>query len=140
MANSQNVVGAHILCFVNGSLFAEVVGLHIESATPRIARPGVDSVVAYGLDPGPARVRATVSCLRRHNSGGLEGQGLTATYKDLPREKYFSVLLINRATGAKLLRADYCLVTNQAWSFAAKERVTGTFGFEGLTWSTEVEA
>jgi hypothetical protein len=81
-----------------------------------------------------------MSIYRTVGDGGAEGGGMTAPAEELPREKYFSVLLVDRgASDAVIFQADDCSLTSQAWSVPSRGIVTGSLEFEALTWSNEVK-
>jgi len=137
--NSRLTVGAHILCFINGSFFGHVTQISWESVTPHNAKAGLDSLIPYELIPVQAVVSGKISVLKQGRDGGLEGRGITAPFRHLAQERYFSILIVDRKTGQRLHRADHCKVTDQSWSYAAKDRVHGSFGFRGISWEGEAE-
>lgn len=138
MSQSRGVVSAHIVVFINGLVYGQVVDLRWETSTPQISRSGVDSLTAFELSPGPVMVRGNMSILKLHSDGGLEGRGIVAPFSHISREKYFSILVVNRVTGQKLHQADKCKVTSQSWSYGARGKPQGTFTFEGIDCLAEV--
>jgi hypothetical protein len=136
---SRLVVGAHLLCFINGRLFGEVTAIQWDSATPNVSRVGIDSLTPFELSPVGAKMSGNVSLFRLHGTGGLEGRGIVAPFSHIAREKYFSILIVDRVTGKRLNQADYCKVNNQSWRMVARQRVEGSFSFEGIDWSNEAE-
>ncbi len=139
MANSNNIVSAHLVVFINGFVYGRVTGLSWNPQTPRIARRGLDSIMAYELSPGPAIVTGSMNVLRLHGDGGLEGRGIVAPFEHIPEERYFSILVVNRKTGQRVYQADHCMVTGQTWNQEARGRVSGSFNFEGIAWRNEAE-
>lgn len=131
------VVGASILVFINGYLYGQVTGLRWDSQTPTAARMGIDSMTAYELSPTTAKVSGSVSVLRLHGDGGLEGRGIVAPFSHIPRERYFSILVIDRKNRKILHRADHCKVATQSWNYTTRARVEGSFTFEGIEWTNE---
>jgi len=136
---SRIVVGAQVLCFINGMPFAHVTSVRFSSPTPHVARKGIDSIIAFELSPVGAACAGSLSMYRLSQDGGLEGRGIVAPFAHIPREKYFSLLVIDRKTGQKLIQADLCKVTAQEWSVAVKGRMEGSFSFEGIEWNNEAE-
>lgn len=137
MARSPNVVGAHILVFLNGRLFGQATDMKWDSVTPNIVRYGLDSLTGYELAPGPVKVQGTIAVLRRHADGGIEGAGATAPFSSIERERYFSLLVMDRATGLRIFQADRCKVISQSWSIGSRGRMQGSFTFEALEWANE---
>lgn len=138
MARSNVVVGAHVLCFINGILVGEAMSVDWSVTTENQEKRGIDSIMAYELAPTMAKVEGSVSLLRMHGTGGLEGRGIVAPFTHIPQEKYFSILLIDRGNGKTLHQADYCKVQRQSWNMAAKRLVTGQFSFIGIDNSNEI--
>jgi len=134
MATSRNVVGAHVIVYINGFVYAQVTDLAWDSSTPAITRAGLDSLMAYELSPGPVKVSGRLSVLRLHSDGGLEARGIVAPFSHLPLERYFSILVVDRVTGKRLHQADHCKCTGQAWQLPSRGRVQGSFSFEGISW------
>lgn len=137
MAFSKILVGAHILCFINGRLFGECNSIQWQPQTPRIRRGGLDSLQAYELSPGPVELNGTIGVHRVRAAGGLEGRGIVAPPNLIPRERYFSILLVDRVTGQKVHQADFCMVESQTWSYAPHVIVGGSFSFKGIEWANE---
>lgn len=137
MSQSMNIVGAHILIFINGRLFGQATDMKWDSVTPNTIRYGIDSLIGYSTVPGPVKVQGTIAVLRRHADGGLEGAGVVAPYSAIERERYFSLLVIDRATGLRVFQADRCKVLSQTWVAAARGRMQGSFTFEALEWANE---
>lgn len=136
---SRVMVGAQILCFINGQLLGEVTGHKFSSSTPHTERRGIDSLIGYELSPVGAKVSGSFSILKLSMNGGLEGKGIVAPFTHLSREKYFSILIKDRKTDTTVFQADYCKVTDQTWSMVAKSRVEGSFAYEGLVWNNDVQ-
>ena len=134
-----NLVSAQLLCYINGRFVGEITGIQLSQSTSHASRMGLDSLTPYALDPASAHVSGTVSVLRRHASGGLEGRGIVAPFRHIPIEKYFSMLLVDRATGKRFFQADFCKVTSQSWSMGARQRVEGSFSFDALDAANEAE-
>lgn len=134
---SRVLVGAKVLVFINGYLYGHVTGLRWDSQTPTAARMGIDSMTAYELSPTIAKVSGSVNLLRLEGDGGLEGRGIVAPFSHIPRERYFSVLVVDRKSKKTLHRADHCKISFQSWNYTARARVEGTFTFEGIEWNNE---
>lgn len=136
---SGNIVGAKTYVMVNGRVYGEVIAIKFQSSTPVIARMGLDSPVALELSPTVGRVSGTISLIRRHLTGAVEGRGVTTPFRRIPEQKYFSLVIVDRASGNKLHKADLCMCTSQEWTYAAKMTVQGVFTFDAIDWSGEVD-
>lgn len=137
---SRVVVAAHLLVFINGRIFGECMGMEWDSSTPRTEKMGLDSLTPFELAPTGTHVTGSFQMLRLRATGGLEGRGIVAPFRALSREKYLSILVINRQDGTRILRCDNCSVTSQRWRVAAKGRVDGSFSFMGLDCASEADA
>lgn len=136
MARSRLVVGAHVVCYVNNRMFGRVADIEWDSATPRKESRCVDTLKPAELMPEAVSVNGQMTIYRLHNDGGIEAAGMVATWADLPREKYFSLLILDRVTDTVIFRADECSVEHQSWK-AQKGYVMGRIRFKGLDWSNE---
>jgi len=138
MSVPRLIVGAHLVCYVNSRLFAEIAGIQYTSDTPRIARKGIDTLQVVEYVPTGGAVTGTLIVYRRRQAGGIEAAGMVATYPDLAREKYFTVTLIDRATDTVAFQAEGCVVTAQSWT-AGKEHMKGQVSFLGKLASNETQ-
>lgn len=139
MARSRLLTSAQVLVYINGKPFAWATSFRWESATPRKAIYGLDSGEPYELAPTTTKVHGSVGLLRLSASGGLEGAGVVAQYHDIPREKYFTLTLVDRTTDTIIFTAGHCAVQSQSWDIPAKGRVTGSMTFEALDWNNEAK-
>ena len=135
---SKLTVAAQVKCLVNGQLFAEVSSMSWTSATPKKAVRGLDSSQPYELAVTSSSCTGQLSLYRITGSGGLEGAGIIPPYQDLPREKYFTLTLIDRLTDSVIFEAHHCSVTSQGWQVAAKSLIVGSMAFEAISWNNEV--
>jgi hypothetical protein len=139
MGKSLIITGARVVCYINGQKFGRVSSFRWDSATPRKAIYGLDSSEPYELAPLPSRITGSLTVYRTVGDGGLEGSGIVAQFADIPREKYFSLTLIERSSDTVVFRADDCAVTNQSWDVPSKGVMMGNFSFEALSWSNEAK-
>lgn len=135
MSRAKTIVGAGVVLHVNNKPFGKVTNFRFQSSTPRDAIYTIDSLDPTELAPTRTKVTGTLGLILTIGDGGAEGAGLTAPYEHLPKEKYFSLCLIDVQTDTVIFRADYCSVVNQSWDFSAKEMVRGNVEFEALDWS-----
>lgn len=123
--------------YVNGAPFGRVTSFRFSSSTPRDAIYAIDSLDPFELAPTRTRVTGSLGLVRTIADGGAEGAGMTSNYEQLSREKYFSLMLVERISDTVIFRADYCSVVTQQWDVSAKEMVRGSIEFEALDWSNE---
>lgn len=138
MARTRVLQSAAIIVNVNGKPFGVCTNFQWQSATPKKALYGLDQIDPFELGVTTTKITGTVGVYRTDGDGGAEGWGLGATYEDLSREKYFSLLLVDRASDRVIFQADYCSLVVQSWNIPAKGVVTGQFQFEALKWNNEI--
>lgn len=139
MAQSVLVSGAKVVLYVNSKLFSRVTSFQWHSATSRRAIYGVDNAQPYELAPTVSKVTGQMSLIRTQADGGIEAAGMVGNVRDITREQYFALMLVDRTTDTVLFRADRCVITDQSWQIAAKGIMIGTVSFEVIDWSNEVE-
>lgn len=139
MARSRLITSAKVVVYINGSAFGYAISFRWSSATPRRAIYGIDSGEPYELAPTTTKISGGMTLFRTIDGGGLEGSGIVANLDNIPREKYFSIALVERTSGQTIFRADQCSVLAQSWDIPSRGIVTGSFEFEALAWNNEVE-
>ncbi len=140
MSRARVIPSAAVIVYVNGKPFGRISDFSFRSMTPRRAIFGIDSMHPYELAPTQGKITATMRIFRTVGDGGAEGAGMTASFEDVPREKYFSVMLVDRgAQDTVIFQADFCSVVTQTWSLPARGIITGSVEFEALTWSNDVK-
>ena len=140
MSRARVISSAAVIVYVNGKPFGKVRDFNFKSLTPRRALYGIDSTDPYELAPTTGKITATLSLYRTVGDGGAEGGGMAASLEDLSKEKYFSVLLVDRgAQDSVIFQADFCSLSSQIWSIPARGIITGSLEFEALTWSNDVK-
>lgn len=138
MGRAKVVASAAVICHVNGKPYGRVRDFQFTSGTPRKVQYGLDSTEPYELIPTTTKVVGRLTLFRTSGDAGAEGAGMTSRYEEFPREKYFSLMLIERGSDTTLFEARYCSVTSQTWTVPEKGIVTGTIEFEALDWSNEL--
>lgn len=136
MARSRLLTGAQTLVYINGQLFGRIADISWSSETPQSEKKVVDWMPPWELVPQGASVRGVMTIYRIHKDGGIEGAGMTANWNDLTRQKYFSVMVLDRVTDTVLFQADKCSVTGQSWRIG-RGYVMGNINFTGLYWNNE---
>jgi hypothetical protein len=138
MARAKTVTTAGVLVFINGTLYGRVASARFSSSTPRNVIYGLDSTEPFEIASSTTKVNGQLEIYRTIGDGGIEGAGMVASFKDLPREKYFSIQIIERGSETVIFEAPYCSIINQSWSMASKGMVVGTIEFEALDWVNEL--
>lgn len=132
------VSGARVLCYVNGRLLAGVSSFVWTSSSPRKKIRVVDLPIPVELAATTVDVTWQMTTFRQIGDGGAQGPGIVAAnLTDIVREKYFSLLLIERATQLPLFQADYCNLDSENWSINAKMIMTGQLSGSGIVWVNE---
>lgn len=132
MADSRIITGAHAVCYINGRVWGQVTSFSWSEQRPHRVVRGIDDAIAADLVPGPVTTIATIGLVRRKRDAGAEGAGLTVPLQDLTRERYVSVLLVDRTSDVVLFRADRARATSQAWEVRPKGVMAGTVAIEAL--------
>jgi len=98
----------------------------------------VDSPSPFELAPTSNTVTGTMTVYRLIDDGAAEGAGMVAPVDELPREKYFTMVLFNVVTGGIVFQAEFCSVESQTWSFEARSLATGVINFSAIRSENEV--
>lgn len=138
MARAKVVVSAGVILYVNGRAYGRVKGFQWNSDTPVAPKYGLDSTEPFELAPTITKINGKISVYRTIGDGGAEGAAMATPYEDLPRAKYFTVQLIERASDTVVFEARECSVVRQSWSVPERGMVTGEVEFEALEWSNEL--
>jgi len=136
MARQTVLTGASVICYINGKPYGLVSSFQWSSTTNRKSIPELDSPLPAELAPTVAKTTGVIGLFRQAGDQGIEGTGMAAPVPQLPREKYFTIMLVERTTDSIIFRADYASVTNQTWNVPTRGLVTGTVNFEALDWTT----
>lgn len=138
MGSPKILTGAGCYVFVNGKPYGQISHVTFHSATPKKAIQGIDQMDVSELAPTTARVQFTLDMYRIKGSAGLRGAGMVGTWSELPREKYFSLIIVDRENDLVVFRVDACSTEDERWNIAAKTMVTGTASFSAVDWSDEL--
>jgi hypothetical protein len=140
MAWPKVIASAHLKVMVNGRLLGWAAGFRPRISTPVRKAQGIDTNLTFELMPATYDVSGTIQVLRGRAQGGAEGLGMAAFAKDLLKQKYCSIELLDRLSDQVVMKFVGCLITEQTWDVSPKGIVTGQFTFEGLDYSNEAEA
>ena len=137
MANSNLVTSAHAVCYINSVAFARCCGLSYNCLSPKREIHVIDLLQPVELVPTSLSVHGVIQVYKLHNDGGLEAAGLLATWDNLTKEKYFSLMVLDRFSNAILVQVDNCCLTEQSWNIRPKEYILGTASWSGVNYSND---
>lgn len=135
---AQTIATAGVILKVNGRTFGRVRTFEYAVDSPKKAIYGVDSLEPFELAPMQTKVSGKMTLYRTVGDGGVEGAGMAGILEEIPKEKYFSLLLLELISGTVVFQANYCSVLRQSWSVGEKGLVGGAVDFEALDWSNEI--
>ncbi len=131
------IVGAHVVVYVNGSMYGRVASISYDVAEAQREVSCIDMPHIAELVPTTMKINGNLTIYRLHADGGIEGAGMAPVWQDLPRAKYFSILIVDRYNDQVLFRSDKNMVQRQSWT-VGRGFVMGSVAFTGITWSNEV--
>lgn len=126
---TKTLTGANLSIYINGKLFGICESFSYTIDTGRKEIRGIDSLFPFELAPTQVAVTGQMSVFRTANTAGLEGLGIAARDFVLPRERYFSITVIDRSTDSTPFKTDMAAVRHQNWDVAAQGLMRGTFSF-----------
>jgi hypothetical protein len=131
------ITGAHLVCYINNKPFSGVQSFTWQADTPRrLVRP-IDTFMPVEMIQQAPTVIGSCVCYRAIFDGGLEGQGLVATFEDLSRDKYFAISIVERSSDTVIFRADFASILSQQWVAQTRQLMAGSFTFQALDWFNE---
>lgn len=131
------VSGAKVLCYINGKLFGRVTSFSWASATPRKKIRCVDISIPLELAATTTDLTWQMGVLRTIGDGGLQGSGIVADFNNVIKEKYFTILLIERTSNLVLFKSDLCNTDSESWSVVNKSIMSGQVSGSGILWQNE---
>ena len=123
--------------YINGKIFGVATGINWNAATGTQSRYGIDQQTPQEILSTQAAINGTVQCLRHHNTAGVEGAGVVPVEGELSRGRYFFLQLVDRQTDTVILQIPKAALVSQQWSVQSRGVMTGSFTFEGVSWSNE---
>jgi hypothetical protein len=136
---SPVVCGAHIVVYINSRLYARVSSISFQTAEPQREIVVVDSLDVAEEAPAAVIRRVSLQVYRLHGDGGAEGAGLAVPQRDMPVQKYGSILVLDRTNDLVIYRSDRVKLTQQGWQIG-RGLVTGSLSANALDASNEVAA
>lgn len=131
------ISGARVLCYINGRLFGRVTSFAWTSLTPRKRIHTIDIPIPVELAATITEVTWQMGVLRTVSDGGMQGAGIVANQVDISKEKYFTIMLIERESDTTLFQADFCQSDQETWNVVSKSVMAGTVSGSGIIWSNE---
>lgn len=139
MSGGRILTGGHTILYINGKVFGRCFGFTFDASTASREIGGIDSTDLYELAPSQSRISMNMDWYRTIGDGGAEGAAIAATPYELPRGKYFSVMLVDRSSDTVVFQADNCRVEGQNWRIMPKQFVVGSIRCKALSWNNEVK-
>jgi len=138
MPRPRLVVAARINCYINGKLIGRVSGITWNSITPHKEARGVDDPFVQEYMPTTLSVGGTITLLRLIGDGGAQGIGISVPQSVVSKEKYFTMVLVERETDTTIFRMIGGICHGEVWQAQAKGVLSGTVNFSGTYWDNEV--
>lgn len=137
MARPRLINGARVSVYINNVPYGRCAGISWTSITPHKAARGVD--VPYVLEQMPTTyaVTGSMQIYRMIGDGGAEGAGIQAPQPLQSKEKYSTLMLVERDTDTVILQINMFTVDSQAWSVTTKALILGTISFTGIVFTNE---
>jgi hypothetical protein len=137
MGQPFSVAGAHLKCYVNGTLLGYVAAIPAWNVTSSWGElRELDSVSARQLTPRAYGCSGTIQVIRGRGTGGLEGAELVPSGSNMLLQKYLTIEIQDRITQDVVYRAVQCAIDNQQWQIQ-RGIVMGTFNFKGISFTNE---
>lgn len=137
MPRPKLITAPRILVYINSRLYGVCTSFSFTSTTNRKKIQTVDILHPVELAVTTSVVTWNMGVLRVMGDGGLQGAGVVARPQDLSREKYFSILLVDRLSDLPIFSSDMNNVDAESWSVTAKGLLLGDVRGGGITWSNE---
>lgn len=135
---SDLLVSSHIFIYINGVPFGRVASFNFEKATPRKAINVIDTPDNVEMIQTAYNVSGNMTIYKLHADGGIEAAGMVACQEDLTRERYFSILIIDRVTDTVIFESRQCSVEKQSWSLG-RGLIMGQISFSSLSGSGDAD-
>ena len=113
MARSRVVVGAHIICYINGQHYGRVSHFAFRSIATHRPLYGIDITEPQELAVAQTKITGNMKVFRTVGDGGAEGAGMITSFDNLPRGKYFTVQLVERGSDTILFQ-DWLVQTQRS--------------------------
>lgn len=139
IAKARIITGANLKVYVNGRLVGRCSAISWTSMTQHRAIQTIDQTAPAELAITRTGVSFQMSLLRTVADGGAQGTGIVAPQGKVFKEKYATILVVERLSNLPVFQADYCQVDEEAWSVAAKGIMGGSVRGQGISWVNEAD-
>lgn len=131
------LTSARVLVYVNGRRFGRCTSFTWSSQTQHREVETVDLEFPVELATARAKLSWQMGVVRTTGDGGAQGAGMVPQQTALSREKYFTLQLVDRASGYTLFKCSMCVTNSEQWTIRAPGVVAGQVSGAGITWSNE---
>lgn len=131
--------GARIVCYINGRLFGLVTSFSWTSSTPRKKVHVVDVPHPVELMATTTEISWQMGVMRLMGDGGMQGNGIVANQTNIIKEKYFTIMLVERLSNLPVFQADMCQTDGEQWSITAKGLMSGSVSGSCIVWTNEAD-
>jgi hypothetical protein len=134
-SKSSIICGPETVVYINGKPFAQVSSIDYSISSPYRDVTGIDTLLPLDTVPQSLSFKGSMNVYMLRGRGGLEGEGISTTWESATRGKYFSLLVLDRATSDIIFESRKNRATGQQFRLAAKSIATGVVQFTGLFYS-----
>lgn len=138
MGQPRIIVGANVICYLNGKPLGFVAMFRYNASTPSRKIGGIDSIEVLELGPTTSMCSWNMTVYRIKGGGGIQGIGMGPVSAEIPRGKYFTFVLIDRITDTILWQGAGCRVEDESGAFESKAMSMISVAGSCLTWNNEV--
>lgn len=140
MSIARTIAGSRIFCYINGTPFAQVTGFSFTSTNDKKEIRGIDIQTALEFAPTTVSVKGNLKLIRTLGDGGAQSAGILASQVNASREKYFTILLVERSTDLPIFQCSLCSATSENWSVeSARGLLVGSIDFSGVLFTNEAD-
>jgi hypothetical protein len=137
MSVSKLVHGARAVVYINGKMYGLATAFSWSSSTPNKKVHCIDVPYPLELATTTADVSWQMTVLRTVGDGGAQGAGIVAQSGDLSRQKYFTILVVERLTDITLFKSDFCSTDSESWQLSTKSIMQGQISGSATQWVNE---
>lgn len=130
--------GSRVILYINGQALGIATSFDFTSDTSRKEIRGIDVPYPQELGATTVSVSGNIGLLRLALDSGAQGYGLISPQIDVSKEKYISILLVDRVLDTVVFQCDFANITSERWSVPSKGIITGTLSFSGIIWNNSL--
>lgn len=131
------VSGARVVVYISSNKMGMLSEFEWNSTTGRKRADGIDVPFSLELMPTRVGVSGSIRMYRKIADGGAQRAGIVVPQNLISREKYFTIVLVERETDTVIFSADMCSATSESWIVKSRSLVEGVVTFEGVSWFNE---